>query len=233
MRCSSQPLPSGGRGAGRGLLKAVMLACALALAAVPSAHAQSPAPPPIPRQRQPTPSPTPLPVPTMINSEISAGNQALNLGSSFLERLGNQATNGFDQSLRNNPGGGGASEATQGPRYRTWGELYGLSTRTDAQGGFFGDHRRTTGGVAGFGAQIVPHVNIGSRSTRATPKSMCRWRCRRRRSTSRNSDSMRRSTRDHGPGRSRWCTASAISAPAATPALALRMRVMARASTAR
>ena len=97
----------------------------------------------------------------MVNSEISAGNQALNLGSSFLERLGNQATNGFNQSLRNNPGGGGASEATQGPRYRSWGELYGLSTRTDSQGDFVGDKRRTTGGVAGFGAQIMPHVNIG------------------------------------------------------------------------
>jgi uncharacterized protein with beta-barrel porin domain len=97
----------------------------------------------------------------MINSELSAGNQVLNLGSNFLERLGNQATNGFDRSLRNNPLGGGASEATQGPRYRSWGELYGLTTRTDDQGGFFGDKRRTAGGVLGFGAQIMPHVNIG------------------------------------------------------------------------
>ncbi len=97
----------------------------------------------------------------MINSGISAGNQTLNLGSSFLERLGNQATNGFYQSLRNNPGGGGASEAAQGPRYRAWGELYGLTTRTDDQGGFFGDRRRTGGGVIGFGAQVVPHLNVG------------------------------------------------------------------------
>ena len=97
----------------------------------------------------------------MINSEISAGNQLLNLGSSFLERLGNRATGGFDRSLRNNPAGGGASESTQGPRYRTWGELYGLSMRTDSQGDLVGDKRSTTGGVAGFGAQIVPHVNIG------------------------------------------------------------------------
>jgi uncharacterized protein with beta-barrel porin domain len=97
----------------------------------------------------------------MINTEISAGNQALNLGSSFLERLGNQATNGFDRSLRNNPAGGGASEATQGPRYRSWGELYGLSIRTDSQGDIVGDKRRTAGGVLGFGAQIIPHVNIG------------------------------------------------------------------------
>jgi uncharacterized protein with beta-barrel porin domain len=97
----------------------------------------------------------------MINSDISTGNTALDLGSSFLERLGNQATNGFDRSLRDNPAGGGASEATQGPRYRSWGELYGISTRTDNQGGFFGDQRRTAGGVAGIGAQIAPHVNIG------------------------------------------------------------------------
>jgi len=97
----------------------------------------------------------------MINSEISAGNQVLNLGSSFLERLGNQATNGFDRSLRNNPAGGGASEAAQGPRYRSWGELYGLSIRTDSQDDIVGDKRRTTGGVLGFGAQIMPHVNIG------------------------------------------------------------------------
>jgi uncharacterized protein with beta-barrel porin domain len=97
----------------------------------------------------------------MIHSDFSAGNQALNLGSSFLERLGNQATNGFDRSLRNNPAGGGASEAAQGPRYRSWGELYGLSTTADSQGNVVGDKRRTTGGVFGFGAQIVPHVNIG------------------------------------------------------------------------
>jgi uncharacterized protein with beta-barrel porin domain len=128
-----------------------MLACALGLATAPSAHAQI----------APSPSPSPTPVPTMINSEISAGNQALNLGSSFLERLGNQATNGFYQSLRNNPEGGGASEATQGPRYRSWGELYGLSIRTDSQGDFVGDKRSTVGGVLGFGVQIVPHVNIG------------------------------------------------------------------------
>jgi uncharacterized protein with beta-barrel porin domain len=145
---------------GRSLLGAVMLACALALtvAVVPSAHAAGPAPLLSP---SPSPSPSPVPLPTMINSQISAGNQTLNLGSSFLERLGSQATNGFDRSLRNNPSGGGASEAAQSPRYRSWGELYGLTTRTDDQGGFFGDKRRTTGGVLGFGAQIMPHVNIG------------------------------------------------------------------------
>jgi len=124
------------------------------------AHAQSPSPPLGPAPT-PSPSPTPVPVPTMINSEVSATNQTTNLGSNFLERLGAQATNGFNHSLNSNPAGGGASEAAQGPRYRTWGELYGLSTRTDAQGDFFGDKRSTVGGVLGFGAQIVPHVNVG------------------------------------------------------------------------
>jgi uncharacterized protein with beta-barrel porin domain len=84
-----------------------------------------------------------------------------NLGSSFLERLGNQATGGFGTAVRNNPGGGGASEATEGPRFRTWGEAYGISARTGAQADFVGDRRQTWGGVAGFGARIAPGVNVG------------------------------------------------------------------------
>jgi uncharacterized protein with beta-barrel porin domain len=97
----------------------------------------------------------------MINSDQSAGNTALNLGSNFLERLGDRASNGFDRTFRNNPGGGGASEQTEDPRYRTWFEGYGLSVRTDAQADFVGDKRKTWGGVAGFGARIAPGVNIG------------------------------------------------------------------------
>jgi uncharacterized protein with beta-barrel porin domain len=85
----------------------------------------------------------------------------LDLGSNFLERLANQATNGFGRGLRNNPGGGGASEATDGPRYRTWGELYGLSITTGPQADYFGDKRRTLGGVAGFGVRVAPGVNVG------------------------------------------------------------------------
>ncbi|MDE2242544.1 MAG: autotransporter outer membrane beta-barrel domain-containing protein, partial [Bradyrhizobium sp.] len=84
------------------------------------------------------------------------------LGSSFLERLGNQASHGFGNTLRNNPGGGGASEATDTPlRLRTWGEAYGISATTSAQGAFVGDHRQTYGGVAGLGATLAPGVNIG------------------------------------------------------------------------
>jgi uncharacterized protein with beta-barrel porin domain len=84
-----------------------------------------------------------------------------NLGSNFLERLGNQATNGFGSAMRNNPGGGGASEATEGPRFRAWGEAYGISARNGAQGFFVGDRRQTWGGVAGLGGRIAPGVNVG------------------------------------------------------------------------
>jgi uncharacterized protein with beta-barrel porin domain len=84
-----------------------------------------------------------------------------NLGSNFLERLGNQATNGFGRALRDNPAGGGASEATDQPRFRTWGEAYGISARTGAQRDFVGDRRQTWGGVAGLGARVAPSVNVG------------------------------------------------------------------------
>ncbi len=92
---------------------------------------------------------------------MSAGAAVANLGSNFLERLGSQATSGFGSSLRNNPGGGGASEATDEPGFRTWEEAYGISATTGAQGNFVGDRRQTWGGVAGLGARIMPGVNVG------------------------------------------------------------------------
>ena len=70
-------------------------------------------------------TPIPSPTPTMINSTVSAGATVTNLGSNFLERLG--TSNGFSRMLRTNPGGGGASETTETPRYRTWFEGYGIS----------------------------------------------------------------------------------------------------------
>lgn len=84
-----------------------------------------------------------------------------NLTSSFLERLGDQATGGVNGAARRNPGGGGASETTDAPTFRTWGEFYGISSTTGAQGIFAGDHRHTTGGVAGVGATLMPGVNVG------------------------------------------------------------------------
>ena len=132
---------------------AAVLGLMLAALAVSPGLAQSIAPA---AARGPTPSQT------GIDSELSAGAAVSNLGSSFLERLGNQAAGGFGRALRNNPGGGGASEAIDGTRYRTWGEAYGISARTGAQADFVGDRRQTWGGVAGLGATIAPGVNIGA-----------------------------------------------------------------------
>ena len=164
---SSRPSRANETGAGRRLVRAIAIAFVLAVAiaaASPPAQAQvAPVPTPSPGGSnlalRPTPAPTPTP--TEINSDVSAGATVANLGSNFLERLGNQATSGFGSALRNNPGGGGASEATDAPRFRTWGEAYGISARTDAQGGFVGDRRRTWGGVAGVGARVAPGVNVG------------------------------------------------------------------------
>lgn len=152
MSCPSQP--SGTRQTtGLDRVRRVAIAMAVAFVAMMSAatpgFAQSPTPTPTPT---PIPSPTPIPVPSATT---------LDLGSNFLERLGNRASGGIDRSLRTNPGGGGASERTEDPRYRTWFEGYGISVRTDAQGDFVGDKRKTVGGVAGFGARLAPGVNIG------------------------------------------------------------------------
>jgi uncharacterized protein with beta-barrel porin domain len=135
----------------------MVLVLVVAVAAAPySLQAQTLAPAP-----RPTPTPSPIPNPTSINSDLSAGAAVTNLGSNFLERLGNQASSGFGRAFRTNPGGGGASEATDAPQFRTWGEAYGISTRTSAQGNFVADQRQTWGGVAGLGARIGPGVNVG------------------------------------------------------------------------
>jgi uncharacterized protein with beta-barrel porin domain len=138
------------------------------ISAATPALAQSPTPTPTPTPTPsptptptPSPSPIPIPIPTSINYDQSAGNSTLNLGSGFLERLGNQASGGFNRAFRSNPGGGGASEGTEDPRFRTWFEGYGVAVRTDAQGDFVGDKRKTFGGVAGFGARVAPGVNLG------------------------------------------------------------------------
>ena len=164
MRCLLRPPQARENGGGSRLARAfVILALLISAAAISApAHAQSPSPSPSPTPT-PSPSPTPVPTPTKteINSDISVGSTVLDLGSSFLERLGNQATNGFVRGLRNNPGGGGASETTEGPRYRTWGELYGITMTTGPQADYFGDKRRTMGGIAGFGARVAPGINVG------------------------------------------------------------------------
>lgn len=164
MRCALQPFglrQTIGLDRVRRIVSAIAMAFTLVviMSATPS-FAQSPTPTPTPTPTA-SPTPTPTPMPTATNYDQSAGNNALNLGSNFLERLGNQASGGVNRVLRTNPGGGGASESTEDPRYRTWYEGYGVSVRTDAQGDFVGDRRKTFGGVAGFGARIVPGVNLG------------------------------------------------------------------------
>jgi uncharacterized protein with beta-barrel porin domain len=106
-------------------------------------------------------APIPVPVPSDVNADFSASAAVIDLGSNFLRRLGNQATYGFGKALGSNPGGGGASESTEQPRFRSWAEAYGVTARTGAVGDFVGDHRATAGGVAGIGARLAPDVNVG------------------------------------------------------------------------
>ncbi|MBR0796689.1 autotransporter outer membrane beta-barrel domain-containing protein [Bradyrhizobium jicamae] len=163
-------------GSARGLARLAGLVALLAVAMASPVRAQSPTPTPTPTTTPsptptptptvtPTPSPSPMPAPsptqTMINADVSASSTVTNLGSNFLERLGNQASNGFNRMSRTNPGGGGASESTDGPVYRSWVEGYGISMTTGATGGYVGDTRTTWGGVAGIGARVAPGVNIG------------------------------------------------------------------------
>ena len=158
MRCSSRRSGAGKIGAGRRFLQLVAVAFVLAVGFAASASAQSPTPTPTPT---PLPSPTPSPTPNVINSDLSAAATVTNLGSNFLERLGNQSTNGFNRMWRNNPGGGGASESAEAPRFRTWLEGYGISARNAEIGDFVGDRRTIWGGVAGVGARVGPGINVG------------------------------------------------------------------------
>jgi uncharacterized protein with beta-barrel porin domain len=150
MRDPSRTSRAGDTGFGARLGLALLLALGATVAASPARA-----------QNLVAPAPLPTPVPPEINSDIAARSAALNLGSNFLERLGDQASSGFGNALRNNPGGGGASDATDALRFRSWGEAYGISAADSAQGIFPGDHRQTWGGVAGFGMRVAPGVNFG------------------------------------------------------------------------
>ena len=150
MRCPSRPWWTSGIGIVCALVQAIAVVVALAGVASPVNAQNAPTPRPPPR---------PTPTPTMINSTVSADSAVIDLGSNFLERLG--TTNGFSRMLRTNPGGGGASESAEGPRYRTWFEGYGISANNGPLGFFVGDNRKTWGGVAGIGARVMPGVNIG------------------------------------------------------------------------
>lgn len=101
----------------------------------------------------------PIPNASDNNSQFAVTAAQFDIGSSFLQRLNREATYGF--ALRNNSGGGGASQSTAEPLYRTWAETYGIGAHTGAQGTFVGDKRSTIGVVGGIGATIAPGLNIG------------------------------------------------------------------------
>jgi uncharacterized protein with beta-barrel porin domain len=165
-----------GVGFGRALSRTTVVCFVVAIvaAASPSFGQTRPNPNPTPTPTptpEPTPTPTPTPTPpppaplpvphlTDISTDVSAEAALTDLGSNFLRRLGNQATDGYRKALGTNPGGGGASESSEEPRFRTWGEAYGASVRTGAIGDFVGDKRATYGGVAGIGARLAPGVNV-------------------------------------------------------------------------
>lgn len=155
MACSSQSsrVVETGAGRSRGVSLAIAFVLVLALAAASRVQAQTLIPARLP--------PPPVLVPTTVDYNLSAGATLADLNSNYLERLGDQATGGFGRAWRSNPGGGGASQATDGPLYRTWAEAYGISTRTGPQLDFVGDRRATAGGVAGIGASIAPGFNVG------------------------------------------------------------------------
>ena len=199
MRCSSRPTRASKIGTGRRRVQAVAVAFVLAL---PPASRRLPRPTIADPPSTPTPTPTPSPTPTVTNSYGSAGAAVTNLGSSFLERFGNQASSGFGSAHAAKPGRRRRLGSAEPPRYRSWAEAYGISARTGAQGDFVGDRRRTCGGVAGDRrarcarrqcrrfSRPKPHRNRRSaRAAIGNPRSHP------------DSASTPRWTRAHGPGR--------------------------------
>jgi len=93
-----------------------------------------------------------------------AGYALFDLGTRYLQLLGNQGGPSWQGSLFGtgpNPGGGGAPAGPEPPKYRVWTELYGLTSNTGAQPFFPGDARRTYGGVAGFAMNVSPSATVG------------------------------------------------------------------------
>ncbi|OQW54036.1 MAG: autotransporter protein [Proteobacteria bacterium SG_bin9] len=145
----------------RARLAAVTVALCLASSV---AHAQFLVPPANnpPVNNPPAQQPV-FPNVTDMNSRLAATSALTDLGTNFLRRLGNHATWGFNTAANSNPSGAGASQSTAPATFpvRAWVEVYGLTSRTGAQGTFVGDKRETVGGVAGFGATIAPNLSVG------------------------------------------------------------------------
>lgn len=98
--------------------------------------------------------------PASNNAHLGAMAGLFDLGSVFLNRLDRNSTLGLNAAQRNNPGGGGAP-ADEEPRYRSWGEVYGLSSKTSGQGAYLGDRRESFGAVGGLAARLADGFNVG------------------------------------------------------------------------
>jgi uncharacterized protein with beta-barrel porin domain len=107
---------------------------------------------------RPTPSaPGPIEPPAFVNNAVTSG--VFDLGSFFLWK---QINGGGTNSTGNDNKGGGASPNDQvQQRFRTWGEGYGLWSKTNDFAGIIGDTRRTAGIVGGFGYAVAPGVSVG------------------------------------------------------------------------
>ena len=109
-----------------------------------------------------------VPPPQVVDTSAAAGlasdSALFDLSSRYLKmlgRMGGPSTFGSLFGTGPNPGGGGAPAAPAAPRWRTWTELYGLTSRTGAQVDFPGDSRRSFGGVAGVSLNVAPGATIG------------------------------------------------------------------------
>jgi len=104
----------------------------------------------------------PPPVPSDGIAQFCVQQAQFDLAATFLERAGDRMNWGTNAVRGSNPGGGGASQETAPQMFRSWAEFYGVSSRTDPQGTFTGDQRRSYGSVAGFGATVLPGLDLGA-----------------------------------------------------------------------
>jgi uncharacterized protein with beta-barrel porin domain len=106
---------------------------------------------------RPPPPPPPNEPPGFVNNSVNAG--LFDLGSSFLWK---QINGGGTPSTGDQSAGGGASPNDQvQQRFRSWGEGYGVWSKTNDFSGIVGDTRRTGGVVGGIGYVVAPGVNVG------------------------------------------------------------------------
>jgi uncharacterized protein with beta-barrel porin domain len=104
--------------------------------------------------REPPPPP-PVQGSGVVNNSVTSG--LFDSSSIFLwKQLGGGTPSTGDDSQ----GGGAAPNDVIKQRFRSWGEAYGLWSRTNDFDTIVGDTRRTEGVVGGFGYTVMPGWNI-------------------------------------------------------------------------